>query len=204
MRVECCDVANGSPHLELDDGNDGSSSLRQAVPDYSLSSLHLRRISSESPSNSRKADELGIPGPAVGTDTVGAEALLHVDPSGLVEAQTPFLHDLEDLGFRDIVKAGAGVARVDVGAEVECIAREPCLDVAGKAVRQPRVEVGGAWEVGEEIQPRVPCQVEHCAEHEDRERQAVEEIIHGVVASEFTLEGCVADRRMNSVAYKDV
>jgi hypothetical protein len=52
---------------------------------------------------SRKADELRISGPSIGPYTVRTKPLLHIDPPGLIEAQPPLLHDLEDLGFGGVV-----------------------------------------------------------------------------------------------------
>lgn len=80
----------------------------------------------------READKLGVLGPAVGGDAVGGEALLHVGAAGVVERQAALLHDGEDLALGIVVEARAGVAAVDVGAQVEGAARQAGLHVAGE------------------------------------------------------------------------
>lgn len=67
----------------------------------------------------READELGISGNAIGTDSVGLEALFHVGLTGPIKRQAAFLHNLENLSLCGGVQSRARVTVLNVAGEVK-------------------------------------------------------------------------------------
>jgi hypothetical protein len=80
-----------------------------------------------------KADEFRVSGEPICADSVGLESILHICLSRLIKVHASLLHNLENLGFARIIQAGAAVARLNISAEIESIAREARVDVVGEA-----------------------------------------------------------------------
>ena len=94
----------------------------------------------------RKTHKLRIPRSPIRPDPILCKSTLGVYPSRFVEVDSPALHDLLDLALAGVVKPGAGVARCDVGTEIEGGRGEAVFDVRGEGGGESGVEVGGPGE----------------------------------------------------------
>ena len=68
---------------------------------------------------SRKRDELGVPGPAVRSDVILCESLLCVDPSSFIKVDLSTLHDLLHFGLCSLIQASPRIPISKICSNVE-------------------------------------------------------------------------------------
>ena len=81
---------------------------------------------------SRERHKFGIIRQAIRADIVLLEALLHVDPPGLIEVDPVRAHDLLHLAFSKLIQALPRVTLHHVAREIECRGSEARFNVGLK------------------------------------------------------------------------
>jgi hypothetical protein len=110
---------------------------------------------------SRKGHKLRIPRQAIHSYIVLLETLLHVDPPGLIKANTTILHDPLHLPLPFEIQPGPRITLHDIAAQVEVIGCETGFDIGHEGGGDAAVEGfrEGWWE---EVEPSGAGGVEDC------------------------------------------
>ena len=115
------------------------SSFKKSI--YSLISTAAPFQTSSARRQSGKRDKLGIPRKPVGSNIVLREALLGVDPPGLVKADASIPHDALNLSLGRRIETRARITLGDISREVKGAGREASLHVSGEGARKVRVDI---------------------------------------------------------------